>query len=142
MRSKTGIARAVPFAGVILSACVFWQSDRLLHAPTAMSVNRAAAGHNEQGVTAYEQGRWQEAKEHFEAAVQASPVLAEAHYNLGMVLSKMGAEQEAYPHFMKAANLEPGNDAIMNAPPLRGVQKPSGGGAGPAFSSDGHGHVH
>ncbi len=79
--------------------------------------------------------------QHFEAAVKASPTLAEAHYNLGMVFYTMGAEGEANPHFMEAANLAPGNEVIWSSPPLSGIQRSTksfGGGAG----SDGHGHSH
>lgn len=141
MRTRETLVGAVFCTGFLWAGCSFLQGERLLHATARTSTATSAVQHNEQGITAYEQGRLQEAIEHFEAAVQASPVLAEAHYNLGMVLYKMGQEDVAYPHFMKAANLEPGNDVIQSAPPLRGVQRPSGGGSGPALS-DGHSHTH
>ncbi|TAJ34970.1 MAG: hypothetical protein EPO64_00330 [Nitrospirae bacterium] len=70
-------------------------------------------------------------------------MLAETHYNLGMVLYKMGKEGNANPHFMKAADLAPGNEVIWNSPPLSNVQAPSKAGSfsGSGFS-DGHGHSH
>lgn len=134
------ITRISVSVGVLaLGGCLFSQTGKLLPAPA--DARPAAAKHNEEGISAYNQGQLSIAKQHFEAAVQASPTLAEAHYNLGMVFYKMGAEGEASPHFMKAANLAPGNEVIWSSPPLSGYQrgaKSFGGGAG----SDGHGHSH
>jgi len=78
------------------------------------------------------------AKQHFETAIKAAPSLAEAHYNLGMGLYEKGVMAEARPHFMKAADLGPGNKVIWSSPPLSGISVPS------KFDtpSDGHGHSH
>ncbi len=128
------------FTGLLaLSGCLFSQEGKLLPAPA--DARPTAAKHNAEGIAAYNQGQMALAKQHFEAAVQANLTLAEAHYNLGMVLYKMGAEAEATPHFMEAANLAPGNEVIWSSPPLSGVHRgtkslSSGGG------SDGHGHSH
>ncbi len=125
-------------AAAAISGCLFGQEGRLLRAP--MSANPIAGRHNNEGIQAYNQGQMEAAKQRFEEAIKASPTLAEAHYNLGMVLHKMGLDGEANPHFMKAANLEPGNEVIMSSPPLRGVQMPSKSFG--ATGSDGHGHSH
>jgi len=139
VKEKMIMAVLVVTVGVGLGGCLALQKGKLLASPS--SANKVAARHNDEGIEAYKLGQAPVAKEHFEAAISASPTLAEAHYNLGMVLYKMGQEDAAYPHFMKAANLEPGNDVIQSAPPLRGIQRPSGGGSGPAMS-DGHSHTH
>lgn len=124
---------------VWMGGCVFSQTGKLLVAPSR--ANTTAARHNDEGIAAYRQGQWAIAKQHFEAAISASPTLAEAHYNLGMVLWETGNDVEATSHLMKAANLEPGNDVIANSPAMRGVQAPSKS-FGAGLSSDGHGHSH
>ena len=92
-------------AAAAISGCLFGQKGQLLPAPA--SANAAAARHNNEGIQAYNNGHLDSAKQHFEAAIKAAPSLAEAHYNLGMVLHKMGLDGDANPHFMKAADLAP-----------------------------------
>jgi len=121
------------------NGCLSSQAGKLLSASSG--ANAAAARLNEEGIQAYNQGQLNRPKQHFEAAIKASPSLAEAHYNLGMVLYKMGAEGEANPHFMKAADLAPGKEVIWSSPPLSSVQMPSKGSGSLGFP-DGHGHKH
>ena len=129
----------VLITAAVISGCLFAQEGKLLRAP--FGADAIAARHNDEGVKAYSQGQMDDAKQHFEAAIKASSRLAEAHYNLGMVLHKMGLDGEANPHFMKAADWAPGNEVIWSSPPLGSVQIPSrsSGSSGP---SDGHGHSH
>jgi len=124
-----------------LGGCLFSQKGKLLPAPAG--TRQAAARHNEEGIQAYNQGQLNSAQQHFEAAIEASPTLAEAHYNLGMALYKVGKEGEANPHFMKAADLAPGNEVIWSSPPLSSIQRPSKASSfsGSGFS-DGHDHKH
>ena len=110
----------------------------LLSAPAG--TNLSAVRHNDEGIHAYEHGQWDSAKQHFEAAIAASPELAEAHYNLGKTFYRLGAMREGDTHFIKAANLAPGNKVIWDAPPLRNVNVPEKEVAAPA--SDGHMHSH
>lgn len=136
---RVGKIITIFIAAAAISGCLFWQKGQLLPAPSG--ANAIAARHNDEGIQAYSQGQLDSAKQHFEAAIKASPSLAEAHYNLGMVLYKMGAEGEANPHFMKAADLAPGNEVIWSSPPLSSVQMPSKGSGRLGFP-DGHGHKH
>lgn len=108
--------------------------------PAPVGTNAAAIRHNDEGIRAFQQQQWDSAKQHFEAAIAASPELAEAHYNLGMTLYRLKAMQEGDAHFIKAANLVPGNKVMWDAPPLRGVEVPEK--EGPGMSSDGHMHSH
>jgi len=130
---------AVLVGALIAGGCLFGQKGQLLPAPSG--ANAIAARHNDEGVQAYSQGQMEVAKQHFETAIELSPSLAEAQYNLGMVLHKMGLDGEANPHFMKAADLAPGNKVIWSSPPLSGVQMPSKSSVSPG-TSDGHGHSH
>lgn len=110
----------------------------VLSAPAG--INPAAARHNDEGVQAYYQQQWEGAKQHFNAAITAFPEFAEAHYNLGMTFYRLKAMQDGDAHFIKAANLAPGNKVIWDAPPLRGVTVPDK--EVPGMSSDGHMHSH
>jgi Tfp pilus assembly protein PilF len=72
-----------------------------------------------EGNRLFREGRWEGARQQFQAAVQAQPDLAEAHYNLALAMDHMGDRAGAKPHFIKAANLAPGHKVIWNSPPLR-----------------------
>ena len=88
-----------------------------LHAPigTAPAVTQQL----EQGNQHFAAQNWIEAKTAYLSTIQAEPSLAEAHYNLALTLDRLGDKAEARKHYVKAANLAPGNKVIWNAPPLR-----------------------
>ena len=108
--------------------------------PAPAETNAAAARHIGEGIIAYQRGQWESANQHFEAAITASPELAEAHYNLGMVLYRLGALRDGDAHFIRAANLAPGNKVIWDSPPLKNVPVPEKEVTLPA--ADGHMHSH
>jgi tetratricopeptide (TPR) repeat protein len=72
-----------------------------------------------EGNRLFREGRWEGARQQFQSAIQAEPDLAEAHYNLALAMDHMGDQAGAKPHFIKAANLAPGNKVIWDSPPLR-----------------------
>nr|MBI3614696.1 tetratricopeptide repeat protein [Nitrospirota bacterium] len=110
--------------------------------PAPAGTTAAAASHNDEGIYAYEHGQWDSAKQHFEAAIAAAPELAEAHYNMGKTLYRLGAMKEGDAHFIAAADLAPGNKVIWDSPPLKNVHVPSKEATPPGFP-DGHaGHSH
>lgn len=74
---------------------------------------------NDEGVGHYKQGHWDVAEGHFRKAVTADPNLAEARYNLGLALDKMGKHEEATAEFKKAAELAPTNPAIKDSEILK-----------------------
>lgn len=110
----------------------------LLSAPAG--ADRSAVGHHLSGMQAYERREWDDAKQHFEAALVGAPDLAESHYNLAKTLYKLGHVREGDTHFIHAANLAPGNKVIWNSPPLAGVSVPDK--TVPMPSGDGHSHGH
>lgn len=122
----------------MLSGCQSIPNRMVLPAPAG--TNAAASRHNDEGIEAYQQQQWAVAKQHFGAAINLFPELAEAHYNLGMTLYRLKAIPEGDVHFIQAANLAPGNKVIWNAPPLRGVTVPDK--EVPGMSPDGHTHSH
>jgi tetratricopeptide (TPR) repeat protein len=79
---------------------------------------------NQAGMTLYNERQFEAAKEKFTAAVSEGPKCAEAHYNLGLSLSYLGAKEEARLHFIEAANLAPGNQVIWDSPALRPYGEP------------------
>lgn len=79
----------------------------------------AAAQHNLEGIQQYQAGKWQEAKNLFESAIQAAPDLPEAHFNLALTLHKLGAHREATIHFKKASELAPANKEIVESSAYR-----------------------
>ncbi len=102
---------------IVMGGCESAPKQNVLSAPP--STLPAATRHNNEGIEAYQQKQWAEAKRHFEAAIQVSPDLAEGHYNLGVTLYRLGEIREGDVHFMKAANLAPGDRVIWNSPPLQ-----------------------
>jgi len=67
-----------------------------------------AAIHYQSGMALARDGRAREAAAEFEATLQLDPTYAEAHNNLGVVLSQMpGRESEAMAHFEEALRLRP-----------------------------------
>lgn len=74
---------------------------------------------NDEGVGHYKQGHWDVSEGHFRKAVKADSNLAEAHYNLGLALDKMGKHDEATTEFKKAAELAPANPAIKDSAILK-----------------------
>jgi Flp pilus assembly protein TadD len=137
-----GMQRIMLLTGfVIMAGCMAASkpTGAMLSAPSG--TDQAAARHNDEGLQAYGERQWDKAKRQFDAAIEASPTFAEAHYNLGMVLYRMGALREGDAHFMKTADLAPGNAVIWDSPPLRNVMVPEKASTVPG-STDGHGHGH
>lgn len=79
----------------------------------------AAVAAVEEGNRLFALGQWEQAKAQYEAAVKVQPELAEAHYDLGLTLERLGNKKESTVHYKEAANLAPGNQVIWNAPPFR-----------------------
>lgn len=90
---------------------------RPLHAPAG--TGEAVSQQLEQGNRLLLQEDWTGARQVYLATIQADPTLAEAHYNLGLALDKLGEKAESRKHYVAAANLAPGNKVIWDAPPLR-----------------------
>ena len=83
----------------------------LLVAP-ATSFGRST---NDEGVQHGQQGHWDVAEKAFRKAIETDDNLAEAQFNLGVVLDKQGKHQEAAKAFKKAAELAPTNKLITES---------------------------
>lgn len=93
------------------------QGEQTLSSPA--NANPVAAQALLEGNTLFAEHQWTAAKRKFEAAIQAQPTLAEAHYNLAMTLEQQGVFLESRSHYKQAADLAPGHPMIRNAPPFR-----------------------
>lgn len=121
------MARTTSGLRMALVAMALWGSAGCQSSPTPQQTvmpapdgtPSAAARHNDEGLLAFQEGQWVNAKQHFQAAIMAASDLAEAHYNLGMTLYRLGNVTDGDHHFIEAANLAPGNKVIWNSPPLR-----------------------
>jgi Flp pilus assembly protein TadD len=79
---------------------------------TATSAGRAA---NDEGVDHYQEKRWSEAEQQFKKAVATDAKLAEAHYNLGLTLDKLGDHEGAAASFKKVAQLAPAHSPMRQS---------------------------
>lgn len=106
-------------AAALFAGCAGRQKSlaQTLHAPAGTS---AVVGQQlEEGNQLFARQDWGGARQVYLATIQADPTLAEAHYNLALVLERLGDKVEARKHYVTAANLAPGNKVIWDAPPLR-----------------------
>ncbi|MEW6246708.1 MAG: tetratricopeptide repeat protein [Nitrospirota bacterium] len=70
---------------------------------------------NDAGVEHYKERRWDLAEQQFRKAVQADEKLAEAHYNLGLTLDKLGDHEGAAAAFKKVTELSPKNSPLRES---------------------------
>lgn len=109
--------------------------------PPPEHANNLAAPLILEGNRLFWQKRFRDAETKYQEAIEIQSSLGEAHYNLGLALSKRKLYSDARPHFEKAAELEPFNQVIRNVPPFRTFSPPAPKVQEPAH--DGHmGHQH
>ncbi|MGH7208581.1 MAG: tetratricopeptide repeat protein [Nitrospiraceae bacterium] len=96
----------------------------------------AAVAAMKEGNRLFAASQWEPAKAQYEAAIKAQPSLAEAHYNLAMVIENLGDEATARKHYVEAANLAPGHKIIWDSPPFRVHGLVEGSKSKNAFISD------
>lgn len=87
--------------------------------PLMTAPGSKAEAHNKEGIEHYNQGHWDVAKKHFEAAAKEDPKSAEAHYNLALTLDKAGDHKGATEHFKTAWDLGQSNPEIQNSAVLK-----------------------
>lgn len=108
----------VALFALMVGAC---EGKKEVGAETALMAPASSAGRadNDEGVGHYRQGHWDVAEGHFRKALKADAKLAEAHFNLGLSLDKMGKHEDATAAFKKAAELAPTRVAIKDSPILK-----------------------
>lgn len=119
--APTQKAEAAPQVGAAPVEQVKAEEKAAAETAVALTAPEGSAGraHNEEGVTHAGEGHWDVAEGHFRKALEADSTLAEAHFNLGLALSKIGKHEEATAAFKKAAELAPDNTKITESPILK-----------------------
>ena len=105
--------------GLINAGCTSDKPASLMVLDPPPTILTQAQTYLTEGNRLFREGRWEGARQQFQAAIQEQPDLAEAHYNLAVALDHMGNQEGAKSHFITAANLAPGHKVIWNSPPLR-----------------------
>ena len=85
------------------------------HVEVAPGNSSQAAAQVREGIIELNNGQSESAGERFEAALLLDQKLAEAHYNLAIVLDGQGKHADALRHLKEAAALAPNNPAIMRS---------------------------
>ncbi len=122
MKSLTIAGKVLLVVSTLLPlwACsTFSKPEPLVPLPLGPEVPEVVGVWTRQGTEEYQQGRYADAKAHFERAVTTAPASGEAHYNLGLALHALGESDAAKKHFLEAASLAPGNRVIWDSPALR-----------------------
>ena len=77
--------------------------------------NSEANKHNEEGISHYNQGHYNEALKHFHMASEVDSRIGESHYNEAISLDALGRHGEATDHFFVARKYASGNLAILQS---------------------------
>lgn len=76
------------------------------------------SNHNNEGISHYREGRFEEALKHFEAALKINPKCGEANFNKALTLDKLGRHKEAAEFFTHAKHHANGNEEITHSKTL------------------------
>ena len=90
---------------------IWHDSERLWR--HALIVSESGIAHNNLATVLYEQGKVQEAIEHYQKSLEFTPQYVDANYNLATVFYKEGRFDEAAPYFRKVLEVDP-NHAKAN----------------------------
>lgn len=124
---RTSVIGVLALLTLILAACSGTpKAAPLVPLPLDSRATPQAIAVNEQGITAYQQQQFPEARAFFEKAVAAAPEVGAARYNLALALNALGDSQAAHDQFLEAATLEPGHKVIWDSPALRPYGNPEG----------------
>lgn len=87
--------------------------------PLKAMAGSKAEQHINEGIEHFNQGHLDVAQKHFTAAAKDDPQSAEAHYNVALVLDKMGDHKGASEHFKTAYELGKNNPSIQSSDILK-----------------------
>jgi Tfp pilus assembly protein PilF len=103
----------------VFVSAISWADMGKGAAPLKASAGSKAEQHISEGIVHYDKGHWDVAKKHFTEAAKADPQSAEAHYDVALVLDKMGDHSGATEHFKTAYELGKSNAEIQNSDILK-----------------------
>ncbi|MFQ5591723.1 MAG: tetratricopeptide repeat protein [Phycisphaerae bacterium] len=91
-----------------------WRDSESLYTHMLAVAPRAAVLHYSLGNTLSDQGRYEEAIEHYQYAVRARPDVADIHVGLGGALLRVGRADEALQQYTQALQIDPACAAAHN----------------------------
>ncbi len=86
-------------------AGVWRDSERLWR--HVLAVGESGLAHNNLAATLSQQGKVDEAIQHYHQSLQFNPDYAEARYNLATILAEQGKLEESFEHFRRALEIDP-----------------------------------
>lgn len=95
--------------GILISGCVSSKPD------SQVSEKDAARFNTQLGVSYFQRGDLEGARDKLERAVQQDPTFAPAHASLGLLYERVGDNRRAGEHLRRAARLEPDDPNILNS---------------------------
>jgi tetratricopeptide (TPR) repeat protein len=109
-RQVLGAGALVVIAALMVCAwkqTFYWRDSESLWRHTLACTTRNDVACNNLGNTVADQGRFAEAIEYLQRAIEINPAYAQAHNNLAAVLVKQGRPTEAIEQFQKAIQIKP-----------------------------------
>ena len=109
-RAVLGSAAGVALASLLACAYVqtgYWRDSIALWKHTLACASGNYVAHDSLGLALAEQGKLNEAMQHYERAIQHNPDAVEAHTNLGNALANQEKLAEAIEHYERALQIEP-----------------------------------
>lgn len=115
-RGRAPFRAGLAVAGTLaLAACLvvtrvqagYWQTNLALFEHALEVTMDNAVAHFHVGTGLGEQGQFELAKGHFQAAIQADPSFAPPYYSLGLILAAQGKPAEAIVNYRQALKLTP-----------------------------------
>lgn len=87
------------------STSVLFRDPVMLPPVDGTPVETEAIALLQQGVVAFQAGKYRQSVDHFTQAIQLDPTLATAHHNLGLALANLKQDREAVSQWIRASEL-------------------------------------
>lgn len=116
-RPVLGISTGVVVFALIVSTWFqvgHWHNSETLFKHTLKVTANNYIAHNNLAIAMVEQGKLEEAIDHYSEALRIKPRYAKAHYNLGIALMRQGNVQEAIAHYSEALRIKSDYAAAHN----------------------------
>jgi tetratricopeptide (TPR) repeat protein len=113
MGSVAGVILASLLAGAYVQTA-YWKNSVSLWTHTLAYTPQSSVAHCNLGIALADQGKLDEAIQHFDRALQLNPDDAKALNNLGKVLTTQGKLDEAIQYFDRALQLNPDDAKALN----------------------------
>ena len=92
----------------------YWKSSITLYEHALEETSKNWLAHNNLGIALENQGRVDEAIDHYFEALRIKPGYTDAHNNLGVALEKQGFTNEAIGHYLEALQVKPDHEYAHN----------------------------